>query len=142
MTQLGIKYFVAGEFEKSIQAYSDAINLDSTDYENYYFRAIAITYTTRDTSSLDDFFNSVRLKTKYSKQTDTTFISGFFAKPSRRQTICGPSLLHDQSDTFFDVMLATWYLNNNETGKACILLNDKAYKKFDKLKKFRKKYCT
>jgi hypothetical protein len=80
LTRSGIKYFLAGDFEKSIHFLTVAIDHDSTVYENYYFRAIALTYTPRDTSSLEDFFDAVRLKMKYSRQADTTFVAAFLGE--------------------------------------------------------------
>ncbi|MES2681538.1 MAG: hypothetical protein V4635_16705 [Bacteroidota bacterium] len=141
LTRSGIKYFLAGDFEKSIHFLTVAIDHDSTAYENYYFRAIARTYTPKDTLSVEDFFKAVRLKTKYSRQADTTFVAGFLAKPARRAPTSTPAFLHEQSETFFDLMLSTWYLLNNDKRSACLLLNGASLKGFAKLEKFRKKYC-
>jgi len=141
LTRSGIKYFLAGNFEKSVHFLTVAIDHDSTAYENYYFRAIALTYTQKDTLSLEDFFNAVRLKMKYSRQADTTFVAAFLAKPARREALSTPAFLHEQSDTFFEVMLSAWYLINDDKKSACLLLNGPSLKEFTKLAPFKKKYC-
>jgi|GEM_PF-5055213 len=141
-TYLGFQKLLAGDYEASVKFYSQAIQQDSTAFENYYLRAYTRAWSSDTSNCISDFFKAIDMKRKFPRiPTDTTINKLISTKPSRASRICSRSLDHE-SEEFFKVWLGTWLmLMDTDKNEAC-----KNFKQADKdglrqLKPYRLKYC-